>query len=367
VTIPIRNLYYLFLYAWAYFPPGAMAETGIDDSPDLPNLFAKLLSVGTRRLLRRGLDRGYEAITEELVGPRGRLRLDRIVKETTQLRGTAVCDFDELTHDVLHNQILKATLSSLTCSADVADETKHELRTLARRFNDVSDIRLSAGCFRRIAISRNSRDYALLMRLCEFVFRALMPAEGGAGARFQKVLEDEVRMSEVFEEFLRNFFQLHRPEYQVRIERPAWHVRDATEDDLRLLPRMETDITLRHPNHTIIIDAKFYKKTLAQSLHGERVRSGHLYQLISYLQNERMLHGASNLSGMLIYPEVGRSLRLRYRLLEIPVLIATIDLAQKWRDIEIELQNLLDEGAQLARSPIASSHADHMTSTIPIA
>jgi 5-methylcytosine-specific restriction enzyme subunit McrC len=111
VIIPIRNLYYLFLYAWARFPGGAVGEAGVDKSPDLPSLFAKLLSAGTRRLLRRGLDRGYKTLTDEVAGPRGRLRLDRMVKEAIQMRGTAICDFDELNHDVLHNQVLKATLS----------------------------------------------------------------------------------------------------------------------------------------------------------------------------------------------------------------------------------------------------------------
>ena len=218
MTIPIRNLYYLFLYAWARFPGGAMGEVGIDESPDLPNLFAKLLSAGTRRLFRRGLDRGYKTFTEELAGPRGRLRLDRMVKEMTQLRGTAVCDFDELTHDVLHNQVLKATLTDLACCSDVEKETRHDLRSLARRFHDVADIRLSASCFRRIVVSRNNREYIFLMRLCEFVFWSLMPDERGATARFQQVLDDEVRMSAVFEDFLRNFFQLHRTEYRVRAE-----------------------------------------------------------------------------------------------------------------------------------------------------
>jgi 5-methylcytosine-specific restriction enzyme subunit McrC len=149
MTIPIRNLYYLFLYAWAQFPGGAVAEVGIDESPDLPNLFGKLLSAGTRRLFRRGLDRGYTTFTDELAGPHGRLRLDRIVKEMTELRGTAVCDFDELTHDVLHNQVLKATLMELASCPDVEKETRHDLRSLVRRFHDVADIRLSASCFRK--------------------------------------------------------------------------------------------------------------------------------------------------------------------------------------------------------------------------
>jgi 5-methylcytosine-specific restriction enzyme subunit McrC len=349
VTIPIRNLYYLFLYAWARFPGGAIGEVGVDESPDLPHLFAKLLSAGARRLLRRGLDRGYETFTDELTGPRGRLRLERIVKQTTQLRGTTVCDFDELTHDVLHNQVLKATLIALARCSDLEKETKHELRSLARRFHDVADIRLSASCFQRLVVTRNNREYIFLLRLCEFVFWSLMPDERGVGSRFQQMLDDEIRMSAVFEDFLRNFFALNHVEYRVRAESPAWYVSDAKEDDLALLPRMLTDITLRHPHHTIIIDAKFYRKALIQSPYGERVRSQHLYQLITYLQHERMRHKDRDLVGMLIYPDVGRSLRLRYRLLGIPVLIATVDLGQEWHDIEDELHGLLDKCAGAAR------------------
>jgi 5-methylcytosine-specific restriction enzyme subunit McrC len=78
---------------------------------------------------------------------------------------------------------------------------------------------------------------------------------------------------------------------------------------------VHTDITLRHPRRTIIVDAKFYRKPLAQSLYGERVRSQHLYQLVTYLQHERLRQEDKGLSGMLIYPDVGQSLRLRYRLL----------------------------------------------------
>ena len=136
-------------------------NVGIDESPDLPNLFAKLLVLGTRRLFRRGLNRGYEIFTEEMLGLRGRLRLDRMIKETTQLRGTAICDFDELTHDILHNQVLKATLKNLARCEDVENESRHDLRSLVRRFYDVADVRLSASHFRRIAVSRNNREYIL--------------------------------------------------------------------------------------------------------------------------------------------------------------------------------------------------------------
>jgi 5-methylcytosine-specific restriction enzyme subunit McrC len=267
-----------------------------------------------------------------------------MIKEATRLRGTAVCDFDELTHDILHNQVLKATLTNLANCPDVEKEARRDLCSLARRFPDVAEIQLSAHCFRRVVVSRNNREYKFLMRLCEFVFWSLMPDERGVTARFQQVLDDDVRMSAVFEDFLRNFFELNCIEYCVRAEAPEWYVTDATERDRKFLPRMLTDITLRHPHHTIIVDAKFYPTPLVQSHRGEgqRVRSQHLYQLITYLQHERERHKDRGLSGMLIYPDVGRSLRLRYRLLGIPILVATVDLGKEWRHIETELHELLE-------------------------
>lgn len=359
MKIPIRNLYYLFLYAWARFPGGKLADAGVDSSPDLPNLFARLLSSGTRRILRRGLDRGYQSFTEELATPRGRLRIDRMVKETTLLRGTAVCDFDELSHNVLHNRILKATLHALAGCRDVEAELRHELRTLVRRLHDVEDVRLSASCFRRVTVSRSNREYYFLIRLCEFVFWSLMPDSSGTGARFQQVLEDEVRMSAVFEEFLRNFYQLHQPDYQVRAESPPWDVSDTSPADLALLPRMLTDITLRGRDQTIIIDAKYYREPLARSAHGERVRSAHLYQMLAYLKNERARNPGVPLTGILLYPEVGRRLRLRYRLLGLPLLVVTIDLGQAWPAVEAELNAVIVAARELLE-PRAGTSAAHV-------
>ena len=348
MTIPIRNLYYLFLYAWARFPGGSLVGAGIDDSPDLPNLFAKLLRDAVRRLFKRGLHRGYQAFTDEMVAPRGRLRLDRMIKESTHLRGSAVCDFDELTHDILLNRILKATLLILANCDDVDPNLRHDLRRLIRRLYDVADIRLTGAHFRQIVMSQNNREYGFLVRICEFVFWAQMPSEDGGGSHFKQVLKDEIRMSALFEEFLRNFYRLNRTEYRVRAEAPEWDVSDATPQDLEHLPRMVTDITLRHSNHVVIIDAKFYAQPFAKSPYGRRVHSEHLYQLITYLKHAQLRHEQGAVAGMLIYPDVGESLRLRYRLLGIPVLVATVDLGKDWRSIEHELHELLNDCARAA-------------------
>jgi len=352
VTIPVRNIYYLLLYAWGHFKSGGVRDVSADQSPDLPNLLSKVLNDGTHRLLRRGLDRGYIEVTEETRSPRGKLRLDVMTKQQTMLRGFAVCDLDELTPDVLHNQILKASLLSLAACADVQKDLRHELTTSARRMAGVSKIRLSADLFHRVQLSRNTSQYGFLMRVCELVFQALLPDEQGSGSKFQSILEDETRMSAIFEDFLRNFYRSELQGYSAASEIMPWLAEAEKEGDLAYLPIMKTDVTLRSSARTVVADAKYYKEILAGGRYDPKVRSAHLYQLSTYLAHVREKEPRQELSGLLIYPTGGQSLRLNYRLLGTPVMVATVNLSAEWPEIHAELIGLIEAAA--APIPAAS-------------
>lgn len=352
MTIPVRNIYYLLLYAWGHFKSGGVRDVGADQSPDLPHLLGTVLNDGTHRLLRRGLDRGYIEVTEETRSPRGKLRLDVMTKQQTMMRGFAVCDLDELTPDVLHNQILKASLLSLAACADVKKDLRHELMTSARRIAGVSQIRLSADLFHRVQLSRNTSQYGFLMRVCELVFHALLPDEKGGGSKFQSILEDEMRMSALFEDFLRNFYRSELQGYSAASEIMPWFAEAEDESDLAYLPIMRTDITLRSGTSTIVADAKYYKDILAGGRYDPKVRSAHLYQLTTYLAHVREREPGQDLAGLLIYPTGGQSLRLNYRLLGTPVTVATVDLSAEWPEIHAELIELIEPSASLITDAI---------------
>lgn len=343
MTIPIRNLYYLFCYAWGRFPEGGAVDAGVDDCPDLPNLFAKLLVSSTNRLLRRGLDRGYYSRVEETRAPRGRMLLDSILKQQTLLRGAVICTYDELTTDVVHNQIIKATARTLSRTAGVEREFAHELGLIVRRLEAVSDISVSAGAFRRVQISRNTGQYLPILKLCELIFRAQLPEESGLGTRFADILQDEITMSAVFEEFLRSFYRHEQRKYRVGAETLAWAGSSPQPGDWLFLPAMVTDITLTSPDHVIVMDAKFYKDALATSYGAKKVHSGNLYQLFAYLQHTAIKRPGRPVDGALIYPTNGYAVDLRYELSGHRVRIATVDLSQPWPQIHRRLLDLIAE------------------------
>jgi len=273
--------------------------------------------------------------------PRGKLRLGDMMKRQTLLRGVAVCDLDELTPDVLHNQILKASLLALANCRSIEKGLRHDLKISAKRMTGISAIRLSADLFYRVQLSRNTSQYGFLMRVCELIYNSLLPDEQGNGSKFLSVLDDETRMSALFEEFIRSFYRLELPGYSAASEIMQWLAEADNAIDLAYLPIMKTDITLRSGSRTIVADAKYYKEILAGGRYDPKVRSEHLYQISTYLAHVREREPGQELSGLLVYPSAGESLRFRYRLLGVPLTVATLDLTAAWPAIHAELVELI--------------------------
>ena len=338
MTIPIRSLYYMFCYAWRRFPDASPVEVGVDDCPDILNLFAKLLVSGCNRLMRRGLDRGYSTSIEETRAPRGKMLMDAMVKSQSLRSGLAICEFDELSPDVPHNQILKATARMLARTDGVEREYAHELAQIVKRMDLVSDAPLTAKLFGKVQLGRNTGQYRPLLHLCDLARRRLVPDERGEGYRFAEILRDEVTMSTVFEEFLRGFYKHEQRVYSVKAERMEWDVVTDDSTALSYLPTMLTDLTLTSPAETIVMDAKYYSDAFATHHGARRLHSHNLYQLVTYLQHAR----GDAVRGILVYPGKGEDLSLRYRLLGYDVGIEVIDFAKEWSNIRGRLLSLVE-------------------------
>jgi 5-methylcytosine-specific restriction enzyme subunit McrC len=346
-VIPIQNLYYLFCYAWNRFEEGRSIEVGATDSPDLLNLFAKVIVNGTRRLLRRGLDRGYVQVSEDTACLRGRVLFGETLKRMLYQQAKAHCAFDELQHDVLHNQILRATIDRLRRVEELDKDLNHELGQLLKVFEHVSPMTVTRGSFRTLQLHRHNGYYNLLMRVAELMHNALLPEEGTGRFRFNDILRDERKMALVFEEFIRNFYriELNQQQYRVTRDRIAWNLSVGTLPALAtgLLPIMETDVTVRFGARTVVIEAKYYRQPLARRYGGETLHSHNLYQLFAYLKNLEARGGPdTQAEGILVYPWVDRALDLRYCIQGHKLSVRTLDLAASWPEIHRGLMNLVE-------------------------
>jgi hypothetical protein len=80
------------------------------------------------------------------------------------------CEFDELSYNVLHNQILKATMRRLIRAQDLATESTEGLAQLCRLFSDIEDIELTGRVFGRVQLYRNNQFYDFLLKVCELIY-----------------------------------------------------------------------------------------------------------------------------------------------------------------------------------------------------
>lgn len=340
--IPVENIYYMFCYAWGRFEEARSLSTGAEASPDLPNLLARVLSTGARTLLRRGLDRGYLPLEEELSTIRGHIELGASLKLQARNVRRVDCTFDELSHDLLHNQLLKASLRLLGQADSLEQTLRRELRSLIVRMGEVSDIRLSQAAFARVQLHRNNARYDLLLKICRLVFECMIPAERGAGYAFQEVLRDERKMARVFEDFVRNFYRASQTDYAVKPLQFEWSALPITVSASVRMPLMRTDVYLESARRRIILDTKYYAEAVQERYGSASFRSENLYQLFAYLRNDAVWNpDLATAEGILLYPEVNQSLDASYTIHGHAVRLVTVDLARPWRQIETRLASLI--------------------------
>jgi 5-methylcytosine-specific restriction enzyme subunit McrC len=341
-VIPIANLYYLYCYAWERFAEGKALAVDAETSPDLPNLLARVLVNGMRSLFRRGLDRVYVPVEEDLTTVRGHIEIGASLRLQSRKVKRLHCSYDELSHDVLHNQILKAILRRLAAVPSLAVALKGEAQSLIRRMHDVSDIRLTQGCFARVQLNRNSAYYDLLLKVAQLAFDMLLPVPEAGAYKFQDITRDEREMARVFEAFVRNFYKLEQSEFRVEPLTITWDALPFDHGEGDRLPSMRVDVFLRAPRRQIIIDTKYYLEALQTHQGVTSFRSENLYQLFSYLKNHNVrITSGTQLDGMLLYPQVGSQFDAQFAIQGSMVRLATVDLGRPWREISERLIRLI--------------------------
>lgn len=344
--IPIRNLWYLLLYAWdlGQFKDRYTGEQ--EEAPrDLKELLIRLFVQVGQDAVRQGMHRDYVQKTEARSGVRGRILFGASLKQNRFHYAQAVCQFAEFQEDTLLNQIVKASLNWLlnTLQAErtpYAKNLRHQLLTLQGYFQNVSDIRLNPTGFKRVIVPRQNKTYTLWIKLCELLYWGQIPTEEAAHHSFLQIFKEQIVGHQLYEKFLKNYYASHLKHYQVRSESMNWPITSPS----NFMPAMRTDISLIPRTEgfpKIIIDAKFYTQTLAQSHRGDlnRYRTGHLYQIYAYLRTQEEMYPSAR--GILLYPTVQAEHNEQLEMQGHQFQIATVNLASPWQEIEERLLTIV--------------------------
>lgn len=340
-SIAIRNVYVMMAYAFR-----AMRTTGTDPIATerfdhLHDLLAEILVRGVGAQVKRGLHRDYLHCREELAGLRGRIDVAGTVARRSTVRARLVCEFDEYESDTPHNQALKAILVLLLRHGEVATPRKDALRRLLPHLESVTLVAPTSIRWGDLTYHRANATYRLLLGVCELIVRGLLPTQDAGTTKLTSWISDEA-MSRLYERFLREYYALHHPELSPGAPTVAWDLDESIHFSSQL-PQMRTDVTLRHGDRTLIIDAKYYSQSMQTGAWGKStIHSANLYQVLTYVKNQDTRRDGS-VGGLLLYactnaveqPDldvVVQGNRIGAR---------TIDLNQPWEHLSKQLEDIV--------------------------
>jgi len=242
MSIQIKNLYYLLCYAWQHMEESDIVDIGeLEPFEHTQDLLGRVLADGTFRLLRRGIDRGYLETHDDLSGIRGKLAISEMAKRALRARGRTACIFEELTHDILHNRILRSTLGALLQLPSLNRVVRSDVRLAHRKLEGISEIRLDRQAFRQVQLDRNRRLYRFLISLCDLISQSLLIDQTTGEYTFVDVRDDYPRMWKLFEDFVIGFYGVEQKHYSVNDNGRSipWH--NARARDESDLARMSQD------------------------------------------------------------------------------------------------------------------------------
>ena len=296
--IRVQNIYYMLAYAFQTLNSREAGKLDAEKFDHADDLFAAILAGGIGKQIKQGLGQDYTLQTEERMSPKGKICLAETFKRQSGLSRLTVCQVDNYTQNTCMNQILKAVSRLLLRSDTVKPENKQKLKRLLLYFGEVDDIELSTIRWGNLKYSRINKSYKMLMNICYLIVEGMLMSEADGSYRLTEYIQDE-KMSALFERFIISYYRRHYPSLdKIAASCIEW---DTDDGIIQLLPQMRTDIMLEQKGATLIIDAKYYQDSLQTGRYGNKtIRSGHLYQIFTYVKNKDLLSDGS-VSGLLLY------------------------------------------------------------------
>ena len=331
---------------------------GVEECPSLVDLLVHILLNATDDLLRRGMAQGYTVFDDDMDGIKGKIDVGATLKLGKYRQGRMYCRYDELTSDILINQIIFSTLMNAARIESLSCENKDRIAKTLRRMPQTRRIRITDNTLNSVRLHRNNRYYHFALNVCKLLHESALPNESVVGNHtFLDIMDDERLMNRIFEKFLMNFYkqeckqdfpEVSRSHIRFQLTPYGMTFAKSTDEAYALLPVMETDVTLFNPQtkKKIILDAKYYKDTLV-SRYGERgkVRRDHLSQILTYVMNQDsdIQPHTKYTRGILVYPTVDTELDVSYVYKNTShiIRVSTVNLNQDWRLIDQRLKEII--------------------------
>ena len=336
MSIPLRNIWVLMLYASELYAAMGTAFTDVERSPDeLPDLVAEILAMAVEHRLRRQLAHGYHRTERVVDRLRGRLDVLATARGQLMQRGKLACRFEVLSVDTPRNRYVSAALRLATRIVR-DDSIRHRCGGLARAMQQAG---VASDASRRSLTLAQQGGYQdegdrRMLAAAHLLFELLIPTEGAGSQALHSVARDVVWLRSLYERAVGGLYRsvLVPGGWRVRTgRRLSWPGTNGSPRMATILPGMVTDVELDDPRRAsrIIVDTKFNALLVKGRFGADSVRSSHLYQMYAYLRTQESTLDAPSLnaSGLLLHPSVGEEIDESLSIQGHRIRFATVDLA----------------------------------------
>ena len=295
--ILIRNIYYMLAYAFQELRQNNYAEIEGEKFDEIYDLFAEIIARGISYQLKQGLYREYVTKSESMQTVRGKIDLGGTIAHRMRNSQRLACNYDELSENNIYNQILVTTATILIRHSDVKKEKKAKLKKLMLFFQYVQPVDIHTIRWNALRFDRNNRNYRMLLYLCYFIISGwLMTTEDG---KFKLREFSDDYMCRLYEKFVLEYYKKHHPELKPCAAQIEWNI-DKELSTTNILPIMQTDILLTMEERTMIIDTKYYSRTMQKQFDKATIHNSNLYQIYTYVTEYDKGH-TGKVNGMLLY------------------------------------------------------------------
>jgi 5-methylcytosine-specific restriction enzyme subunit McrC len=327
-NISPTNLIFILAYAfdlnWLYLEDEA-SNADLRES-SLFELLVFVLTRWTSELLKYGLFRDFLNVTEDTRRLKGKICFKPLIRKQSLQNGRIVCEYDDLSFDILENRILLSTLRycnyELYCRSRMPMDYKKrkELERLSLEVSNqvkllssqVGSQEIEDKLFNQLVFHKMNMKYKPILYLCKMIYESGLLYHRG----IEKFIDiPERKLNQIFERFLRNFLaeKLGSLSYQVeerQFQSNTW-LQGRDEASVKYMPAIHPDIVVWEKGvPKFVIDAKFYEKPLYKVNYPQEIDEGNgeekedsfkthshnLYQIMAYTQY-------LNCNGILVYAQ----------------------------------------------------------------
>lgn len=338
--IPIRNVFYMVAYILEFLDDKFFNKSSSEVFANHLDLLALLLERGIARQLKQGLYKEYKTYNDCIPTLRGKVDMPQMIKDSYSKEANIPCEFDELTTDNHLNRILKTTAMLLVKDSNIDSNVRKNLKKQMLFFSDIQTLNPKSISWRSLRFTQNNKSYRILISICQLIIEGCL-SNTEDGDTLSSNINDE-QMHKLYELFVLRYFQKHHKSLHPGAPSIKWALDD--ESNSTYLPSMKSDIVLKNTTDMLIIDTKFYQRTLqVQKKYGsETVHSGNLYQIFTYVKNSAALEPKLNVSGILLYAQTQSANQPceSYQMDGNTIHVRTLDLSLPFEDIVIQLDNI---------------------------